>query len=372
MLRQIERSFKRLVALTLRLVLGSRKTGLPPNPSFNRILVIRQHNQLGDMLCVVPLLRGLRKRFPDAHIAIMASPVNAGVMYNSPYLNEVILYDKRTFLGKGFEGWRALLRFIKELRSKEFELVLVPSTVSTSFTSDFFAYLSGAQYRIGAESLNGKQNPSAMFFNITEELDWSSTPDRHQTQRNLDVARSLQIEEGDLQLIIGFNEHEQNYINLLKNNKKQASKLVIAYHPGAGKIPNRWEAGRFGRVANELNEKFHCATVITCGPMDDRPVYDMIGWMKVSYNLIKGKGIREVACVLASVDLVITNDTGVMHVAGSVGTPVLSLFGPTEPEQWAPPGNHNRYIRGRRNDINNISVEEVVQNASEMLSSRTV
>ncbi len=357
-----------MIALVLRVALGSRKTGLPPNPAFSRILVIRQHNQLGDMLCVVPLLRGLRRHFADAHIAIMASPVNADVMYNSPYLNEVILFDKRNFLGKGVAGWRSLFRYVRDLRAKQFDLVLVPSTVSTSFTSDLLAYLSGARYRVGAESLNGHQNPSGMFFNVPVALDWSGQPDRHQTLRNMDMAAPLGIHEEDLKLQIGFTANEMSYVNLLIDNKKHLSRLVIVYHPGAGKVPNRWEASRFGRVANELQEKFRCATVITCGPMDDRPVYDMIGWLKGSYNLIKGKGIREVACVLASADLVITNDTGVMHVAGAVGVPVLSLFGPTEPSQWAPLGDKNRYLRGRRNDINTISVEEVVRVASEMLS----
>lgn len=368
MLREIERSFKRLVALILRAVLGSRKTGLPTNPSFDRILVIRQHNQLGDMLCVVPLLRGLRKRFPNAYIAIMASPVNAEVMHHLPYLNEVILYDKREFLRKGLAGYKALGRYIKDLRLKHFELALVPATVSTSFTSDFLAYLSGAQYRIGPESLNGKPNPSAMFFNVPVILDWSSEPEKHQTVRNLEIARMLGVCENDIRLAMGFTSREAAYTKSLIDNKKKRSQLIIIYHPGAGKIPNRWEASRFGRVANVLQEKLNCATVITCGPMDDRPVFDMIGWLKGRYDLVKGKSIREVACVLASADLVITNDTGVMHVAGAVGVPVLSLFGPTEPMQWAPPGERNRFIKGRRNDINTISVEEVVETALEMLS----
>jgi len=65
--------------------------------------------------------------------------------------------------------------------------------------------------------------------------------------------------------------------------------------------------------------------------------------------------------------LYITNDTGLMHVAAAVGVPVLSLFGPTDPQQWAPMGGNNRYIYGEGGDISNIPVEQVVAATMEML-----
>ena len=80
--------------------------------------------------------------------------------------------------------------------------------------------------------------------------------------------------------------------------------------------------------------------------MDDDAVSQMIELLTVPYGLIKGKSIREVAAILSTVDLLIANDTGIMHVAGAVGIPILSLFGPTDPKQWAPIGKTNRWLRG--------------------------
>ena len=101
--------------------------------------------------------------------------------------------------------------------------------------------------------------------------------------------------------------------------------------------------------------------------MDDGPVGEIIQLLSAPYLLIKRKSIREVAAILAKVSLVVTNDTGIMHVAAAVGAPVLSLFGPTEPEQWAPIGRYHRWLRGKEGDINNISVDEVLRTAREML-----
>jgi ADP-heptose:LPS heptosyltransferase len=101
--------------------------------------------------------------------------------------------------------------------------------------------------------------------------------------------------------------------------------------------------------------------------MDEQPIRMMIDKLNVSYELIENKSIRQVASILSHLNLVIANDTGIMHVAGAVGVPVLSLFGPTDPEQWTPKGKLNRYILGSDKSIASITVEQVVATAREML-----
>lgn len=312
------------------------------------------------MLCIVPTLRALRARFPNAFIVLVASPINHEVMRNCRYVDEVMNFDKT-------RGAMSIVAFVRNLRKQNFDLAIVPSTVSMSFTSQLFAFLSKAETRIGAASIGGEENPSAFFFNVAVELDWRAAPHRHQTLRNLDMLKPLAIFSDDLHLEITFDREETAMIERLKREKAERKKLVIGYHPGAGKTPNRWEANRFARVANTLAQEFDAATLITAGPMDDEPVYEMTKWLTVPYNLIKGKPIREVAVILSTVDLMITNDTGIMHVAGAIGVPVLSLFGPTDPEQWAPVETKNRWLKGEEGDINTISVEEVLRTSREML-----
>ncbi len=367
MLATLERIFKRILSRILRVVVGSTPISIAPGSQFRRILVVRQHNQLGDMLCAVPMLRALRSAFPSAYIALMASPLNYDVMRNNKYVDDVMKYDKSEFLGRGLNGLGNLRKFISVLRLGKFELAVVPSTVSTSFTSGLLARLSGARTRIGAASLNGAENPSSFFFNVPIELDWRATPHRHQTLRNLDILQPLGCSTGDVSVEVTLTDDERKQANQLRQKKIEEKKLIICYHPGAGKIPNRWNASRFAQAANTLAREFSATTFITAGPMDDEPVRQMIPLLTVPHRLITRKTIREVAVVLSTVDLVITNDTGIMHAAAAVGAPTLSLFGSTEPEQWAPQGKLHRSIQGVQGDVNAISVEQVLHLAREML-----
>jgi ADP-heptose:LPS heptosyltransferase len=319
------------------------------------------------MLCVVPLLRALRGRYPRSHIALLASPVNYEPMLGSRYLNEVINFDKREFLrGKG-AGLLRLPGFVRQLRERKFDVAVVPSTVSTSFTSDLLAYLSGAPIRVGAGSIQGVVNPSGFFFTHARELDWRGRGDYHQVRRNMDIWPVGFEGESDLTIEITLSEEELRRGNSLLEELSGGSPRVVVYHPGAGKAVNRWPAELFARLADGLSTSVGAFAVVTSGPMDDAPVSAMTGALRSSYGLINNRPIREVASALRFADLVISNDTGIMHVAAAVGTPVLSLFGPTDPEEWAPIGQRHRYIRGKDHDITKIPLEAVEHAALAML-----
>ncbi len=364
--RAFERAFKRSVASILRLLFRSRPPELPQNFSPRGILVIRQHNQLGDMLCVVPLLRALRKRYPSARLDLMASPVNQEVMLQNKYLDGVVLYDKREFLRNGRIYPLALLRFIKRLRAP-YEMVLVPGTVSTSFTSDFLAFLTGSRVRIGVGSLEGRPNPSSFFFNVAEDLDWSNEPHRHQTLRNLDIARSLGLDTPDLSHEMTLLPDEILSGEELARTMRGQKPLLIGFHPGAGKPPNRWPAERFAELMDRLRERTGAEVFVTSGPMDDEVIAATLKSMKCPAQLLANQPIRAVASVLRKADLYVTNDTGVMHIAAAVGAPVVALFGPTDPEQWAPRGAKIRYIRGEKTEIEGIQINSVLQACLEAL-----
>ena len=367
-LRIPERWLKRLLPYFFKYTLNrNRKGTLPPGAVFSRILVIRQHNQLGDMLCVVPLLRALRKAFPNAQISLLASRVNYDVMRGNIYLNDVILYDKSEFLSGGRFHLIVFWRFLRRLRGLRFEAVIVPATVSVSVTSDILAYSSGARYRVGARSLEGVENPTGFLYTVPVDLKWGSGSSRHQALRNFDVAASLGLQTPDLSSEITLLPHEvaagKSFVDSIKGQKR----LCIAFHPGAGKIPNRWPAERFSLVANILGFEFDGAIVITSGAFDGDPTSEMRSKLAVTYEVVAGRPIREVAAILAECNLLISNDTGIMHVGAAVGTPVLSLFGPTDPHQWAPAGKPHRYLVGQGGDIERITTDQVLQAGREML-----
>jgi heptosyltransferase-2 len=328
------------------------------------ILVVRQHDQLGDMLCIGPLLRALRERWPSAQITLIASPVNEVVMRHHPFADVVLLYDKKVF----FNSLKSGREFLAKLRSRRCDLAIVPATVSNSLTSNLLAYLSGAQVRIGASSLNGIEGPSSFLFNVVSALDWRDDVHRHQTLRNLDVLKPLDLTTSDLSLAIGLTESELRAGSELVASLRAKHGTLIGFHSGAGKIENRWPAERFVELANALCADGRAAAVITAGPKDDKPVAQVVHKLMCEHTVVSNQSIRLVAALISQLQLFVTNDTGVMHVAAATGTPTLSLFGPTDPLQWAPIGAKHRYVWTEDGRIDSIQSERVLEEAREMLS----
>jgi ADP-heptose:LPS heptosyltransferase len=340
----------------------------PRNPArMQNILVVRQHNQLGDMLCVVPLLRALRERFPSSRIQLLTSPVNNAVMLHHRLLDGVINFDKREFLGDGKLRVGRLRQFVRELKENRFDLAIVPSTVSMSMTSDLLAYWSGASTRIGPGTLDGVKNKGRWLYTERVDLSWIDFPERHQTLRNLDIARSLGLDVPALDLEMTLLTEERARGQAEVQHIRSGARLVIAFHPGAGKVPNRWPTESFRSTIEQLYHRYSIRVAIVKGPMDEEPVQALVCSLAVPYYLIEKRSIREVASILTSVDLLISNDTGIMHVGAAAGIPVLSLFGPTDPRQWAPPGERNRYIKGESGNIADIRVDSVLELARKML-----
>ena len=370
MLKALEKRAKHLLISLLRILFHSSPVSIPPPDTIKRILVVRQHNQLGDMLCVVPLLRGLRERFPSAYIALVASPANVEVVLNNRYLDEVINFDKREFLSKRRLHVGKLITFLKNLRRQHFDVAIVPSTVSLSFTSHLLAYLSKAPVRIGAGSIDGRENPSSFLLNTMVDLDWRSTPHRHQTLRNLDVTKPIGVHTETLVVELTLTEQEIEEGKRKYVKEKGTSTLAIGFHPGAGKKLNCWQAERFASVANQLSKEFAATVFVTAGPMDNVEINQMIAGLEVPYYLMKNLPLRFVASIISNITLFISNDTGLMHVSAAVGVPVLSLFGPTDPQQWAPIGSRHRYVVSKDGSMSSISIEEVLETARGMLCAR--
>ena len=321
------------------------------------------------MICAVPLLRALRRRFPDASLALMTSRVNHDVMKGNEYLDDVILFDKASLLRGGILRVGAIVKFLRSVRKRGFDLCIVPATVSLSLTSDFLAFVTGARTRIGPASLAGASNPSSFFYTMPVHLGSTQESHRHQTLRTLDVVQPVGVTTDDLTSTITLTKDEIVAANRFVNNELRGHHCLIFYHPGAGKIPNQWPASHFALVANILSKEFDTAVAVTCGPMDHDPVRAMTSKIAVEYTLVQGRSIRDVAAIVKTGDLLITNDTGIMHVGGAVGTPVLSLFGPTDPHQWAPKNRGSRYILSSTGRIEDISVDTVLVTAREMLRS---
>ncbi len=331
------------------------------------ILIVRQHNQLGDMLCSVPLFAAVRKRFPKAHITLVASPINYEILFSdiNPYIDKVITYRKAPF--------KNLIEFYKELRDHNYQIGIVPSTVSISRTSHFINYFSGAKVRVGVKSIDHKVNSVEYLLNVKSEFDWDSRK-LHQTERNLDVGRQIGCdltEKEKKNVMIHLSKEETDFADsFIEENFQDKNKLIVSMHPGAGKVPNRWNKENFIELTKKLYDKYNCYFLITSG-MIDKEITDEVKekLMKMNINcvLLENTPVRKVGAVIKSTDLYITNDTGTLHVAGGVNANIISLFGPTHGYEWAPAGENKICIQSPSDNINDITVDEVFKASAGLL-----
>jgi ADP-heptose:LPS heptosyltransferase len=300
-----------------------------------RILVVRQHNQMGDMVCATPCFRALRETWPAATIALVTAPVNAEVVRHNPHLDRLFLFEQRL--------WRrplALRRFLSEVRGFAPELAIVLNSVSFSATSAMLALSSGARWVVGGDSRPFGSPVSARAYSL--QLPGSPVLDQHAVEHSLAPLRAVGITTADLSTVVVASPAEQARAGDLLRELLPPGPFW-ALHPGAGKRQNLWPAERFAAVAVRAAQAGHPVLVLH-GPADGEVLSRLRAALPtpdssprapivVAPPLSVGAG----AAVLARAERFLCNDTGVMHVAGALGVRTLALFGPTDPALWKPP-----------------------------------
>ncbi|MBE0644464.1 MAG: glycosyltransferase family 9 protein [Bacteroidetes bacterium] len=322
-----------------------------------RILVIRRHNHIGDMLCSVPLYAGLKKRWPSAEITLLASPTRYPIPLRdvNPFLDRVEYYAKGTLT--------EVIRAHTSLRSRGFDVAIVPSTIALSRTSHITALLSGARVRVGVGTLDGKRNPMHRFLNVKGDMHWG-TEHVHQEERNREIAALAGC---------GITQDEMRAFRIPLTDKAEGKathvlgdwadgRPLIGVHPGAGKMQNIWPAERYAEVLGDLAFTNAGDVVITGGVLDDAAVEALgarLTIMGIEHRKLRNLPIAALSAVYQRLRLYLTNDTGTMHIAAYSGCRTVSLFGPTASWEWGPRGDHHRVVQSDDGSMGGIPIDSV-------------
>ncbi len=335
------------------------------------ILVVGKNNQVGDMICSLPLYAALKKNFPEAKITLVAVKTNYPVPIReiNPYLERVLVYDKSSL--------KNIFNFYRELKKVKYQIGIVPSTFAHSTTSHIINYLSGTRVRVGVKSIDGTENKASKYLNVKKDFYWDKER-KHQRERNLDVVRQVGCDLTEEELSeVKLKTRKEDFAFAKKfftENFPDNSKVVIGFHPGAGKAANAWKTENFVEIIKSLFKKFNNYVLITAG-WTDKEITDSISKklkkLNIDFTIAENLEIRKLAAVLSKVNLYITNDTGTMHIAGSAGCKMISLFGPTKSYEWAPSMENQFYIQSQSSNINDISVEEVLMLCEKILQNRS-
>jgi ADP-heptose:LPS heptosyltransferase len=298
-----------------------------------RILVVRQHNQMGDMVCATPALRAIARTWPGAEVALVTSPGNVEVVRHNPDLADVFVFERPL---------RRVPGFLRRLRAWEPDLAIVLSSVSFSLTSALIGLLSGARHVVGADSRPFGWDFSGHCFSLQMPAEPEVTT--HAIEHGLAPLRAIGITTDDLSTVVVPSDAERRQAAQVREQLGLRPGFW-ALHPGAGKRQNVWPAGRFAALAHRAAANGRQVLVLH-GPADREALALFAG--------LAGKEAPAGAVVVAPpcADRFLCNDTGIMHVAGAVRVPTLALFGPTDPARWKPPAPEVVALRSsaRRDD----------------------
>lgn len=333
--------------------------------AMRRILVVRQHDQLGDFLLSTPVFRALRQFFPQAHITVIARTYTAELAQHNEFLNEVLVVPEKLLWWTPAKIWR-LFRGLR----RGWDLTIVLNTVSHSLTSDLLAYFSGARYILGSEHRIFPGCKRNFFYNLVARYFAQAKP---QSERNLDIVRHLGIDTEERGEVMTLTAQEKLFANsFMRQHGLGEKEVVIAMHPGAGKIHNRWPVEKFAELANLLHRQYAVRLILTWGPHEKALGLDLRRRLQFDPIVVAGMKLRQLAAILAHCDIFVCNDTGVMHLAAAVGTPLVAVFGPTDPLEWKPLGKKFVAVRSQTQRCANVTPQQVLQAVQSLLGKKLV
>ncbi len=306
-----------------------------PNTEYKRILIVRI-DRIGDVLLSTPVIKALRDNYPHAYIAMMVSPYGKNIIDDNPYLDEVIIYDKD---GK-HKSWQRSLKFARNLKKERFDLALVLHPTNRVHLVTFFA---GIRRRIGYDRKLG--------FLLTDRIKHTKQlGQKHELEYALDLVRYLGIEPKDKTLFMPIKPESERWAEeLFKQEGIKKTDRLLAIHPAASCPSKIWPNERFADVAVRLIERYGFKVLVIAGPKDLALAESVIKHMhKPAINLAGKTSVSQLASVLKRCNLFISNDSGPVHIAAALGTPVISIFGRNQkglsPTRWGPTGKKDRVL----------------------------
>jgi heptosyltransferase I len=302
------------------------------------ILIVKL-SAIGDVIQTLPSLAALRRLCPDAHITWVVEEAAADLIKNHPYLDAVLVSRRKSWSkdiqrGRFGETLKEIKSFLKDLRQRHYDLVI---DFHGLFKSAMIVYLSRGKRKLGYDSL---QELSGLFLNekIPEDMN------KHAVDRYLDFPRYLGAQMDSAQFVLPSDQETMAKVQNLLREYNLEDKKFIAINPVALWETKLWNNEKFARLADLINNKLQVKVVFTGN--EKKAIDEITSLMTTEKINLGGRtSLPELAGLYKKAQMVISTDSGPMHMAAAVQTPVIALFGPTDPARTGPYGSGHTVIR---------------------------
>jgi ADP-heptose:LPS heptosyltransferase len=315
-----------LLFLPLRIVKDRTEEYRPRN--VRNILILRLDG-VGDLVISTAALREIRHGFPNANITLVVGPWAKDIAKCITHYDRLVIHD--SFLFSFFRGNRKIdlvreLGFIRRLRSSKFDLGI---DLRGDLLSIIPLFLSGAKWRFAKDTRGG----GFLLTNVARRKNPGIT---HEKDKALDVVESLCIRIRNRDMELSIPDEDLKFVeSYLKDKGINSLDLIVTVAPCALYRWRSWREERFAKVASIIGDKFR-GKVILMGSERDRGVLERIRGLARPKPL-NSEGdltLSQVAGLIGRSAVFIGNDSGLIHIAAAMKTPIVQLFGPGEPEKF--------------------------------------
>ncbi|MBI4355042.1 MAG: glycosyltransferase family 9 protein [Candidatus Omnitrophica bacterium] len=331
----------------------------PPQALDPRAVVWIRLDRFGEVLLNLPAVGVLRRAYPAARITLLVQPYLSELVAGSPDVNEVLSYAPSS----GDAWWREAWRVARLLRPHRFDVAVVAHPKKSLHLA---AALAGIPRRLGYDRKWG--------WLLTHRLaDDKVARRRHEVDANVHLLERLGIVAEPVPLSLPVAAKTAIRVAaLLRQEGIHDGDCIVGLHPWTSHPRKQWPVERFRQCLERLATTTPAVPVILGGVEEAEAARRLCAGLGSRPVSLAGRvNLLELAALLQRCRVLLTNDSGPMHLAAAVGTPVVALFGGSDPaaspERWAPRGDGHTVLRAE--ELSAISVEQVVQAVQRYLAS---
>jgi len=309
------------------------------------ILIVKL-SAIGDVIHTLPALNAIRKHYPHAHITWLVEEDAYPLLEGHAALDRILVSKRKRWL-KGLKSLSAMAnmkeiyQFIKELRDTKYDLVI---DFQALLKSGILIGLSKGKTKIGFGRGMEHMEHSYLFLNKRVP---AVGMDNHAILRSMMLLETLGINSSEIVFNVPVsNQDRVRAEDLIKRHGVKESGLLVAINPLAKWNTKLWSNRKFGELADTVIDRNGASVVFTGSRADRGATQDIMDGMKFkAVNLAGETDLKTLAALYEKADILISTDTGPMHLAAAVNTPVVALFGPTAPWRTGPFGPDHQIIR---------------------------
>jgi len=316
----------------------------------NNILVIN-FGQIGDVILSLPALKSVRERFPSAKITAMIGKSGAEIIELCGFADEKIVVDRVKLRdGKKPESIAEVLKIVKDVRRRKFDFIV---DLHSLYETNLLGFLSGAKHRL----YTNRENRSLDFLANFDPKPPREDKKLHLTDYYLNGLKPLGIENAPRVVEIEPRRQDLEKIETILRDFKD--KKLVGLFPGAGNISRRWSLENFAELAKRLSTDISLQTIVFLGPEEA----DLRGEIEAKFPpeivIIDKLSLTEFVAALSRMSVLVSNDTGAVHLAALVGTPIVLVMDERAPTTYLPLTEKISVVNNA--PLNEIGVSEVFQ-----------